>query len=98
MASVTKTAEKRVRAIQTIGEASARLASQLNIEIAPMPDVRRYDPEFGRAMQLEHFGETLKQISDALEAENAPIEDVPIVEESVANSKATKGGKGTAKK
>jgi hypothetical protein len=68
MATVRKTAEKQANAVEAIQKASAALAKQFKLNIEPFPDVRRFDTEFGKAVQLEWAAGILVQVADATKA------------------------------
>jgi hypothetical protein len=65
MASLQAIATKRVNAVRTIEKASTALASNLGIEIKPLPNVTKFDPAYAQAMQLEHLAGILLNIAIA---------------------------------
>lgn len=68
MASQAAIATKRVNAVRTIEKASTALASKLNIEIKPLPNVTKFDPAYAQAVQLEHLAGILQSIAVATSA------------------------------
>jgi 23S rRNA A1618 N6-methylase RlmF len=65
MASQGAITLKTANAVEAIQKASTRLAKKFDLEIQPFPDVRKYDPALGRAMQLEYLADVLTQVSSA---------------------------------
>jgi 23S rRNA A1618 N6-methylase RlmF len=65
MASQGAITLKTANAVEAIQKASTKLAKKFDLEIQPFPDVRKYDPALGRAMQLEYLADVLTQVSSA---------------------------------
>jgi hypothetical protein len=78
MASIQAIATKRVNAVRTIDKATAALASNLNIEVTPLPNVAKYDAGYGQAVQLDHLAKLLRQI--AIATKSAKESDFEIAE------------------
>jgi 23S rRNA A1618 N6-methylase RlmF len=65
MASQGAITLKTANAVEAIQKASTKLAKKFDLEIQPFPDVRKYDPALGRAMQLEYLADVLTQVASA---------------------------------
>jgi hypothetical protein len=68
MASPRAIDNMTAKAVQDIQTASTALAEKFDLEIQPLPNVVRYDAEYGRAVQLQHLANTLTQIAIATKA------------------------------
>ena len=68
MATVGKTAEKTAKAVQVIEKAGTALAKKFNLEIKPFPKVRKFNSEFGQAVQLEYLANLLTDTAIAANA------------------------------
>lgn len=98
-----KVAEKTAKAVLDINSASTALADKFKLEIADLPDVRKFDADLGRAMHLEHLAKTLTDLAVASKAmkiekaEEKKEEPAPVIEDDAELIESDKGQKSKAK-